>query len=374
MAAKTVLIAGSSGVVGHAAVEHFTRLDGWNTIALSRRMPEISPSATYQHIPLDLRDAAACRAAVAAMPEVTHLVYTALYEKPGLVEGWRDPEQMASNLAMLRNLLGPLTEQSGKLQHVSLLQGTKAYGIHIHRIAVPARERWPRDPHENFYWLQEDYLREASARHGFRMTIFRPQVVFGDVVGVAMNLTPVIGAYAAICREEGLPFSFPGGPAYVLEAVDARLMAKALAWASEAPTARNETFNITNGDVFVWQNVWPAIADELGVDVGPDEPRSMGEFLPTKAKTWDRIVERYGLKPIPLATLLGESHHYADFTFAYGAKHRPPPALVSTIKLRQAGFGDCIDTEDMFRDLFRSLAAKRILPPTRGMQAAAAAQ
>lgn len=372
MGSKTVLIAGASGVIGHAAVERFSRLAGWNTIALSRRSPDLSPDRPYRHIALDLRDADACRAAVETMPEVTHLVYAALYEKAGLVEGWRDPEQMATNLAMLRNLLDPLTRKSGGLRHVSLLQGTKAYGIHIHRIAIPARERWPRDPHENFYWLQEDYLREASGRHGFGMTIFRPQVVFGDVVGVAMNLTPVIGAYAAICREEGIPFSYPGGPAYVLEAVDARLMAKALTWAAEAPTARNETFNITNGDVFVWQNVWPSIAEELGVEIGPDKPLSMAEFLPSKAKTWSRIVERYGLKPIPLPALLGESHHYADFTFAYGAQHRPPPALVSTIKLRQAGFSDCIDTEDMFRDLLRSLAAKRILPSTHDMQSSSA--
>lgn len=372
MGPKTVLVAGASGVVGQAAVECFSRLAEWNTIALSRRSPDLPPDCPYRHIALDLRDAEACRAAVETMPEVTHLVYAALYEKAGLVEGWRDPEQMAINLAMLRNLLEPLTKKSANLRHVSLLQGTKAYGIHIHRIAIPARERWPRDPHENFYWLQEDYLREASDRHGIGMTIFRPQVVFGDVVGVAMNLTPVIGAYAAICREEGIPFSYPGGPAYVLEAVDARLMAKALTWAADAPTARNETFNITNGDVFVWQNVWPSIAEELGVEPGPDKPLSMAEFLPLKAKTWSRVVERYGLKSIPLPALLGESHHYADFTFAYGAQHRPPPALVSTIKLRQAGFADCIDTEDMFRDLFRSLAAKRILPPTRGMQASSA--
>jgi nucleoside-diphosphate-sugar epimerase len=367
MAANTVLIAGASGVIGHAALEHFTALDGWTTVALSRRSPDISPDRSYQHIPLDLRDAQACRMAVRAMPEVTHLVYTALYEKPGLVEGWRDPGQMAVNLAMLRNLLEPLTETFGSLRHVSLLQGTKAYGVHIHRIAVPAREGWPRDPLENFYWLQEDYLREVSSRHGFGTTIFRPQVVFGDVVGVAMNLIPVIGAYAAICQEEGAPFSYPGGPAYVLEAVDARLMAKALAWAAEAPTARNQTFNITNGDVFVWQNVWPAIAGVLGVETGPDRPLSMAEFLPNKSNTWDRIVARHSLRPLPLLALLGESHHYADFTFAHGAQHRPPPALVSTIKIRQAGFAECIDTECMFRDLFRSLIAKRILPPGPGM-------
>ncbi|MBJ6128110.1 SDR family oxidoreductase [Microvirga splendida] len=366
MTGKTVLIAGATGVVGQAAVEHFKALEGWTTIALSRRRPDIPDDRSYRHISLDLRDPEACRAAIEALPRVTHLVYAALYEKPGLVEGWRDSEQMATNLAMFRNLLEPLLDQPRGPRHVSLLQGTKAYGIHIHRIAVPARERWPRDPHENFYWLQEDYLREASERHGFGTTIFRPQVVFGNVVGVAMNLTPVIGVYAAICREEGLPFSYPGGPGYVLEAVDARLMAKALAWAAEAPTARNETFNITNGDVFVWQNVWPAIAEMLDVEPGPERPMSMGTFMPSKAEVWERVVRKHGLRALALQDVLGESHHYADFTFAYGAQRRPPPALVSTIKIRQAGFVDCIDTEDMFRDLFRSLAAKQILPSVRG--------
>ncbi|WP_342642499.1 NAD-dependent epimerase/dehydratase family protein [Rhodoligotrophos ferricapiens] len=362
MAAKRVLIAGATGVIGQAALAHFASSDDWEVIALSRRRPDIA--GHFRHVSVDLGNAEACRSALHDLPEISHLIYAALYEKPGLVQGWRDKEQMATNLAMLQNLITPLVAKSGALRHVSLLQGTKAYGAHIHRIAVPARERWPRDPHENFYWLQEDYLREASARHGFDMTIFRPQVVFGEAIGVAMNLIPVIGAYAAICREEGLPFSYSGGPAYVLEAIDARLLARALAWAAEAPTARNETFNITNGDVFVWQNVWPAIADELGVEIGPDTPFSMAEFLSGKQATWERITAKYGLKPIPLPALLGQSHHYADFTFAYGAKNRPPPALVSTIKIRKAGFADCIDTEDMFRELFRSLAARRILPPT----------
>lgn len=128
---------------------------------------------------------------------------------------------------------------------------TKAYGVHLRPIRVPARERWPRDPHNNFYWLQEDHLREQAARHGFAMSVLRPQVVFGDAVGVAMNLIPTLGAWAAIRREEGRPFSFPGGPPYLLEAVDARLLARALAWAAESPAAAGETFNVTNGDVFV---------------------------------------------------------------------------------------------------------------------------
>ena len=35
----------------------------------------------------------------------THLVYAALYEEPNLVDGWRDPKQIAINDNMLRNLM-----------------------------------------------------------------------------------------------------------------------------------------------------------------------------------------------------------------------------------------------------------------------------
>ena len=58
----------------------------------------------------------------------------------------------------------------------------------------------------------------------------------------------------------------------MIEAVDADLIAEALAWAAEAPAARGQTFNITNGDVFVWENVWPAIAQALGLEPAFDHP------------------------------------------------------------------------------------------------------
>ena len=36
--------------------------------------------------------------------------------------------------------------------------------------------------------------------------------------------------------------------------------------------------------------------------------------------------------------------------------------LSSTIKVRQAGFHDCIDTEEMFRGFFARLRKDRIIP------------
>jgi nucleoside-diphosphate-sugar epimerase len=360
MSVGKVLIAGASGVVGQAAVEAFVAA-GWDVIAVSRRAPDVAPSPRWRHLKLDLLDAKACKAAAPGMSGVTHVVYAALYEKPGLVAGWRDDDQMATNLAMLRNLLGPLCEH-GSLGHVSLLQGTKAYGAHLRPFPVPARESWPRHLHANFYWLQEDFVRDELASRGVGFTIFRPQVVFGDAIGAAMNVMPVLTAYAAICRHEGKPFAFPGGPDYLLEAADARLIGRALVWAARAQSARNEIFNITNGDVFSWRNVWPAIAATLGMQQGADVPLKLAEWLPAKADVWDAVVQRFGLRRVPLAELLGQSHTYADFVMATGAARDPKPVLVSTIKLRQAGFGDCIDTEQMFRELIAAMIAKRLAP------------
>jgi nucleoside-diphosphate-sugar epimerase len=358
----TVLIAGASGLVGAAAVESFLA-DGYDVIALSRRRPEVDSIRSFTHSALDLRDAAACRDAAEEFGAVTHVVYTAVFELPGLVPGWSEKIQMETNLAMLRNLMDPLSQSAGGLKHVSLLQGTKAYGVHLHPIRIPARERFPRDAHENFYWLQEDYVRAKSAREGWAFTIWRPQLIVGPNYGVVMNLPPIIGAFAAICREEGRSFGFPGGASWVWEAVDTRLVADALLWGATAANAKGETFNLTNGEVFEWRDLWPSFAEVLGVRLGPDLPVRLAEFLPAKASVWDRIVAKHKLRNVPMSELVGESHHYADFCFAHGATSSPRPAFVSTVKIKQAGFGQVYDTEETFRHWLRKLIERKILPP-----------
>ena len=270
---------------------------------------------------------------------------------------------------MFRNVLSPLAAAAAGLEQVSLLQGTKAYGGAVRPMRIPARERQPRVEHPNFYWLQEDDLREQAARRGWRWTIFRPQLIVGPTYGVAMNLPPVIGAYAAICRAEGRPFGFPGGASRVWEAVDTRLVANALVWAATSPAAAGETFNLTNGEVFEWRDLWPALAEVLGVEPGPDEPVRLAEFLPDRARVWDGIVARQGLRPVPMGELLGESHHYADMCFGYGSTDGPEnpggqrrPAFVSTVKIKQAGFTDTWDTEQSFRYWLRVLMDRKVIP------------
>jgi len=361
---NTVLIAGATGVIGEAALSHFAATNNWNAIALSRRTPQpMCDPASFRHISVDLQDAAACRRACSSLSSVTHLVYAAVSEQAGLVSGWHDKQQMQINLHMLRNLLEPLRHAAPNLQHVTLLQGAKAYGAHAgHLTPVPARENAPRVQHENFYWLQEDYLREAANSAGFSWTILRPQVVVGSTWGVAMNPLLAFAAYAELRREEGKPFNFPGGALQLAEIVDAELIAEALEWAVTATAAKEQTFNISNGDVCAWRELWPALANAFNIELGPAEPIRLAEYLAERGDLWRDIAQKHSLRVPALKSFLGESHHYADILLRANSQSLQHPVLLSTIKLRQAGFTACRDSEAVLIRLIAEMKTRRLIP------------
>jgi nucleoside-diphosphate-sugar epimerase len=358
---KTVLVAGATGLVGQAAVRHFAGEPGTRVIALSRRRPEEIPGVRY--VAADLTDRAASAAAVSALPEVTHVIFSALYERPGLVAGWQETEQIDTNDRMLRNLLDPLERTAKELRHVSLLQGTKAYGVHVRPMRVPAREgRSDARDIPNFYWNQEDYLRERQRDAAWHFSIFRPVLIVGYSQGSAMNLVPALGVYAALMKSRGEPLYYPGGPGRVSQAVDAGLLARAMAWAGESAKARNETYNVANGDVFMWPNVWPAIARAVGMDAGPAKPMSLqNEIAPCEAE-WSEIRRRHGLAAPDLKSFVGLSFEYADYQMGYGRQQPAPPSFSSTVKLMQAGFHEVMDTETMLTDALGEFQRRRLLP------------
>jgi nucleoside-diphosphate-sugar epimerase len=361
---RTILVVGASGVVGEAALRHFTADPHAEVIGVSRRPPVDLFGAT--HLSIDLLDGARCDAAFRALGDVTHLVYAAVHELPGLVAGWTDAGHRAANLTMFRNTIDPLVAAQGDLQHVTLLQGTKAYGVHLGATATPAKERWPRHPHENFYFDQEDHLRAVHRGASWSFSILRPQVVYGESLGSPMNLVPAIGVYGALRRARGLPLSFPGGATRVSEAVDADLLARAIDWCGTSDAARGETFNVTNGDVFTWRDVWPTIADVLGMEVGPDEPHGLVHDMAGRDDEWRDVVRSHALAaPDTLDAMVGDGFVYADLLFGHGVEHSPLPVLVSTVKIRQAGFAECVDTEDMFARLLRRMQDRALLPPAR---------
>ncbi len=384
-----VLVVGASGVVGRAALEHFHALPQWRAIGVSRRAPDLPG---VEHVALDLQDAVACERAVAQLHEVTHVVYAALFEKPGLLAGWVEADQMQTNLQMLKNLFVPLQRAAKRLRHVSLLQGTKAYGAHVGAMRVPGKEREGRVAHENFYWLQEDWLKQQRANAHWGLTIWRPPLIIGHAIGAPMNVLAAIGIFGALeswgteswgtqagtDQAINRAFGWPGGACGPIDAIDARLLAQAFAWAVSGseiestraagapnPAALDQTFNVTNGDVFVPSTLWPQLAKCFGLPAGADVPQQLQHSLPKRSAQWEALRTRFDLQAPGLAKFAGDSLIYADLFFNAGNSVAMPSPLLSTIKLRKAGFAECLDSEDMFVDWLERLQQIRVLPPPR---------
>jgi nucleoside-diphosphate-sugar epimerase len=366
MSHTKVLVTGALGVIGRAVVERLAARDGIQVVGLARRNPDAGlieslrgAKRPVQWVSCDLQDAAATRAALAAHRDATHLVYAALYEKPELIRGWLAPDHVDVNGAMLANTFAAL--ESAPLAHVSLLQGTKAYGAHAGRpMRVPARERDAKRDHANFYFVQQDALEARAARDGFAWTIFRPQVVLGVAVGSAMNPVAALGAYAVILRELGEPLRFPGHPHVLTECIDARIIAAAIEWSWREPRANREAINLTNGDVIVWRTLFERLASEFEMKL-EETPLRVSEEMPKHAALWRRVAERESLRIDDLNALIGLSWQYADILFGAPAPS-PVPTLVSTIKARQLGFWDCIDSEECVVQHLEAMRRCRYLP------------
>lgn len=343
--AGTVLVAGDAGLIGSYAARQYHEL-GWEVHGVSRRD---LPGVPWHHHRADLLTGRG----LPDLGRITHLVFGAYVEKP------TDAELIAVNDALLQNTLDALQAAGAPLRHVTLYQGGKAYGHHLGFFNTPAKETDPRLIAPHFYYTQEDLLRRNAQERGFAFTALRPEGVTGYATGNPMNLLLVIGVYAAITKELGLPMRFPGTRAaydVLYQTTDAELLGRATVWAGSSDSAANEVFNVTNGDQFRWSQLWPTFAAHFGMEYAAPQQMSLAEAMPTRRDVWERLVERHGLVDTPFDELVGWP--VGDFLF-----HHEADNITSTVKIRQAGFHDALDTESRLLRLFDDLVEQKVLPP-----------
>ena len=167
-------------------------------------------------------------------------------------------------------------------------------------------------------------------------------------------------------RHLGEPLRYPGGGKYVTACTDSRLIAQAVEFVGTTADVAGETFNVVNGDVLVWQDLWPALARHFDMPVADPVPMRLADEMPKLAKVWDEVVELHRLEPQAMADVIGGAWQFADHAFAYGQEHPPDRIVMSPIKLRRSGFAGCYDTEDSILYWLTRMQEKRILPPSRG--------
>jgi len=350
---RVALVTGSHGLSGRAVYEHLHGRPGWEVIGASRRAEP--PVDGAPHIAVDLADRVATSDALAGCG-ATHLFFGAYLADHDLA---REAEV---NRAILVHTLDALAAAHAPLRHVVIFHGAKAYGAHLGPFPTPARESAPAVPGPLLYHDQERVLREYGQRLGFTWTVLRPDCICGPALGSPINLLLGVAALAALARERAEPLHFPGTAASatsLIQVTDTRLLGRAAEWAATSPAARDEIFNVTNGDVFRWENMWPLIAGAFGVPAGEIAPARLAEVVPQWEPEWKDLVARYGLVPVPLAELV-------DWQFVDAMLGMPYDLITSTIKIRRAGFGDCIDSGDMFLQLFDDLRRRRYIPSLGG--------
>src|SRR5262249_48822968 len=205
---------------------------------------------------------------------------------------------------------------SSILEHVHLVEGPKWYGMHIGNFKTPARENDPRHMPPNFYYDQQDLITECQKGKQWSWSASRPCFLIDFAPNRPRNVVSVIGAYAAICRELGIPLNFPGTDTCwnsLSEATDARQLARAMVFLSTCPKARNEAFNVTNGDLFRWKHLWPRIARLFDMPCGDVQTLPLGLWMADKDPIWERIVRQHKLKPRRLAEVALWA--FGDFVF-----------------------------------------------------------
>ena len=356
---RTALIAGVSGIVGNNLARHLVA-EGWEVAGLARRPP--TDLSGVRPVAADLLD-----------PDSLARALTDVHPSHVFITTWLRQETEAENIrvngAMVGNLLDALrpkgTGREG-VEHVALVTGLKHYLGPFEAYgkgslpATPFRESQGRLDVENFYYAQEDAVVAAAERDGFGWSVHRPHTIIGYAVGNAMNMGVTLATYATLCRETGRPFRFPGSAAQwngLTDVTDARILARQLAWAATAPAARNEAFNIVNGDVFRWSWMWGRIADWFGIEAAPfdGEPQPLEQQMDGAGPLWAEIAAREGLKEADLGRLASAWHTDADLG-------RPIEVVTDMSKSRRLGFLDYQASDESFFDLFARLRAERIIP------------
>jgi nucleoside-diphosphate-sugar epimerase len=349
------LIIGASGIVGSNLADQLLS-NGWTVSGLSRGRTALSPA--IEPITADLTSATSVSEALAGK-SFSQIFFTAWSRQA------TEKDNIRVNGGMVRHVLDAVGP-SGTVSHAALVTGLKHYLGPFEAYATgavpitPFREEQGRQVVENFYYEQEDRLFEAAQRYGFSWSVHRPHTIIGFAIGNAMNMGVTLAVYATLCKHTGQPFLFPGSAAQwnsLTDMTDARLLARQLEWAATSVNARNEDFNVVNGDVFRWKWMWSQIAGYFGIEAVPfdGEVRPLETRMQNAREEWSDIAARFDLKETDIGKLTSWWHTDADLG-------RPMEVLTDMTKSRKAGFLDYQSTPDAFLALFDRLKAERIIP------------
>ncbi|MCO5562408.1 hypothetical protein L7F22_016035 [Adiantum nelumboides] len=364
---KVALVVGITGIVGTSLANLLLKPDApggpWKVYGVARRaQPKWFANTQIDYVQCDVLDKTDTQTKFAPLKDVTHLFWVVWVSRGS------EEINCADNGKMFQNVLDVLLPNAQNLQHIVLQTGGKHYvGMSrstwsSHGNEPPFKEDMPRLPFPNFYYTLEDILFDTVKRKDVNLTwsIHRPNVIFGFSPCSLMNILGSLAVYACICKHEGLPFLFPGNSTYweqFGDVSDADLVAEQELWAALDSSAKNQAFNISNGDVFNYKRVWSHLAEQFDIDV-PDysgQPTSLSKAMEGKGPVWDAIVQKHGLVPTKFDEI-------ANWQYVDGLLNTNLLGISSMNKSKEFGFFGFRNTEASVGKWIGKMRQDRLIP------------
>ncbi|KAF4452057.1 hypothetical protein F53441_4988 [Fusarium austroafricanum] len=275
---SSAIVVGATGILGREIVHQLGQdPQKWTKVySLSRSQKEEFPS-NVEHRHLDLTGSADDVAKDLDGITAEYVFFAAYLEQSDEQKNWD------VNGDMLQTFLDALVKSGidKELKRFLLVTGAKQYGVALGPVKNPMVESdpWLTDQSTfppNFYYRQQDILKEFCSNTKGRVTwnVTYPNDVIGYARGNFMNLATAVGIYAAVNKELGNELVFPGSKRFYTgfdSFTDAELHARFCEWVVLEPKTANEAFNVVNGDVESWQNLWPKLAQRFNTKVNPSQ-------------------------------------------------------------------------------------------------------
>ncbi|CAK9143300.1 unnamed protein product [Ilex paraguariensis] len=362
---SVALIIGVTGIVGNSLAEILPLADTpggpWKVYGVARRpRPSWNADHPVEYIQCDISDPEDTQSKLSNLNDVTHVFYVTWASRS------TEAENCEINGKLFRNVLQSIIPSAPNLQHICLQTGRKhylgpfeLYGKIAHD--PPFHEDLPRLDAPNFYYTLEDILfEEVEKKEGLTWSVHRPGTIFGFSPYSLMNIVGTLCVYAAICKHQGVPLRFPGCKAAwddYSDCSDADLIAEHEIWAAVDPYAKNEAFNISNGDVFKWKHFWKVLAEQFEVECAEfeeGEKLSLVEMMKGKESVWEEIVREKGLLPTKLEDV--GVWWFVDMMLGGGCM------LDTMNKSKEHGFVGFRNTKNAFLSWIDKVKAYKIVP------------
>ncbi|GAA5911664.1 hypothetical protein JCM6882_006934 [Rhodosporidiobolus microsporus] len=375
---STALVFGANGVSGLALLDALTAsssLEWKKIIAVSRRPPVLDhQDDRVKFVSVDLLgdvDDLASKLQEAGGEEATHVAFYAYVAKS------EENELIEVNRKLFGNSLEAVSRVAPNVKAFLLQTGYKYYGVHKggkYLAPTPFKEDAPRHRGDNFYFVQEDMLREAAQKNGWGWLVVRPNFIHGVSLGNFMSFATTVALYASARKAANQPLVFPGSSASYNLKYDHSTASNNAAFqlfALQNEKAYNRTFNIHDGQPVAWNKLWAKIADYFGVKLAspPVDPlpssstagedvailHSTAEWSASQQSTFDNLVAEQGLDK--------KAFDYATWDFLDFGTARTWPDQASLDEARSIGWDKSVDTfEEGFKKVFERLKELKVIP------------